>query len=157
MMAGSNADSLYMSQGAMAKATGTKDKELFLIDGATHIETYWKPEYVNQAVAKLKDFFGRSIAECDVRTGHRAYRHAEAGDVRERGVVVRADLRAGGMRLVVRGVRIGREHHLVAQRGGAAHGGVDAELRRIAAHDHALHRMLRQPCVERRAQERIGR
>ncbi|MBN8753356.1 MULTISPECIES: alpha/beta hydrolase [Variovorax] len=61
MMAGSNADSLYMSQGAMAKATGTKDKELFLIDGATHIETYWKPEYVNQAVAKLKDFFGRTL------------------------------------------------------------------------------------------------
>ena len=47
MIAGSNADSLYLSEDAFAKATGTDDKELFLIDGATHIETYWVPEYVD--------------------------------------------------------------------------------------------------------------
>lgn len=39
MIAGSKADTLYMTKDAFAKATGTKDKELFLIDGATHIET----------------------------------------------------------------------------------------------------------------------
>jgi hypothetical protein len=30
-----------MTEDAFAKATGTKDKELFRIEGATHIETYW--------------------------------------------------------------------------------------------------------------------
>ena len=44
MIAGSKADSLYMTEDAFAKATGTKDKELFKIEGATHIETYWVPE-----------------------------------------------------------------------------------------------------------------
>lgn len=43
-------------------ASGTPDKELFLIDGATHIETYWKPAYVNQAMGKLKTFFGRTFS-----------------------------------------------------------------------------------------------
>jgi fermentation-respiration switch protein FrsA (DUF1100 family) len=37
MIAGSKADSLYMTQDAFAKATGTTDKELVLLDGATHI------------------------------------------------------------------------------------------------------------------------
>lgn len=60
MMAGSKADSLYMSQDAYAKATGTKDKELFLIDGATHIETYWVPAYVDVAMKKLAAFFART-------------------------------------------------------------------------------------------------
>jgi fermentation-respiration switch protein FrsA (DUF1100 family) len=57
MIAGSKADSFYMTEDAFKKATNTKNKELFLIDGATHIQTYWKPEYVSQAVNKLKDFF----------------------------------------------------------------------------------------------------
>ena len=61
MIAGSKADSLYMSEDAFAKATGTKDKELFLIEGATHIETYWKQPYVNQAVEKLTQFYGKSL------------------------------------------------------------------------------------------------
>lgn len=61
MIAGSKADSLYMTEDAFAKATGTKDKELFLIDGATHIETYWKQPYVNQAVSKLTRFYGKSL------------------------------------------------------------------------------------------------
>ncbi|EDR66224.1 conserved hypothetical protein [Yersinia pestis biovar Mediaevalis str. K1973002] len=38
-----------------------KDKELFLIDGATHIETYWQPEYVNQAIGKLAQFYGKNL------------------------------------------------------------------------------------------------
>lgn len=61
MIAGSKADSLYMTEDAFAKATGTKDKELFLIEGATHIETYWKQPYVNQAVEKLTQFYGKSL------------------------------------------------------------------------------------------------
>ena len=39
------------------EATASKNKELFLINGATHIETYWKPDYVLQAVNKLVDFY----------------------------------------------------------------------------------------------------
>ena len=61
MMAGSKADSLYMTQEAFDKATGTKDKELFLVDGATHSQTYYVPEYVDQFVAKLKDFYGKHL------------------------------------------------------------------------------------------------
>ena len=60
-MAGSKADSLYMTEEAFAKATGTKDKELFLIPGATHIQTYYVPEYVNAAVNKLKEFYGKHL------------------------------------------------------------------------------------------------
>lgn len=61
LMAGSKADSLYMSKEAFEKATGTNDKELFLVDGATHIQTYYVPEYVDQFVAKLQDFFGKHL------------------------------------------------------------------------------------------------
>jgi len=61
MIAGSKADSLYMTEDAFAKATGTKDKELFKIDGATHIETYWVPRYVDATMNKLTEFFGRSL------------------------------------------------------------------------------------------------
>lgn len=57
MMAGSKADTYYMTDEAFKKATHAKSKELFLIEGATHIETYWKAEYVNQAVNKLVDFY----------------------------------------------------------------------------------------------------
>ncbi|WP_455631354.1 alpha/beta hydrolase [Megamonas sp.] len=61
LMAGSKADSLYMSKEAFDKATGTKDKELFLVDGATHIQTYYVPEYVDQFVNKLKEFYGKHL------------------------------------------------------------------------------------------------
>ncbi|WP_312166326.1 alpha/beta hydrolase [Phenylobacterium sp.] len=61
MMAGSKADSLYMTEDAFPKATGAKDKELFRIEGATHIETYWVPEYVEAALGKLTPFFARTL------------------------------------------------------------------------------------------------
>ena len=61
MIAGSKADSLYMTEDAFAKATGTKDKELFKIDGATHIETYWVPAYVDAAMGKLTAFYARTL------------------------------------------------------------------------------------------------
>lgn len=61
MMAGSKADSLYMTEEAFAKATGAKDKAMILIEGATHIETYWVPEYVDAAMSKLTPFFARTL------------------------------------------------------------------------------------------------
>ena len=61
MIAGSKADSLYMTENAYEKATNAEGKELFLIEGATHIQTYWKQEYVDQAVEKLTQFFGSTL------------------------------------------------------------------------------------------------
>jgi len=61
MIAGSKADSLYMTEEAFPKATGTDDKEVFRIDGATHIETYWVPKYVDAAMGKLAPFFARTV------------------------------------------------------------------------------------------------
>ncbi len=61
MMAGSHADTFYMTEECFSKASGTIDKEMYLIPGATHIQTYWKPEYVDIEVAKLVDFFGKHL------------------------------------------------------------------------------------------------
>jgi hypothetical protein len=61
MIAGSKADTLYMTEEAFPMATGTKDKELFKIEGAKHIETYWVPEYVDAALGKLKPFYARTL------------------------------------------------------------------------------------------------
>ncbi|CAN7378164.1 alpha/beta hydrolase [Pseudomonas sp. GL-B-26] len=61
MIAGSKADSLYMSEQAFSKATGTKDKSLVKIDGATHIETYWVPAYVDVAMDQLTAFYARTL------------------------------------------------------------------------------------------------
>lgn len=61
MIAGSKADSLYMTEDAFKKATGTQDKELYLIDGATHIQTYWVPEYVQKITDKLVSFFDMKL------------------------------------------------------------------------------------------------
>jgi fermentation-respiration switch protein FrsA (DUF1100 family) len=61
MMAGSKADTYYMTDSAFNLATGTNEKELFLIPGATHIQTYYVPEYVAQAMNKLNEFFGKYL------------------------------------------------------------------------------------------------
>jgi hypothetical protein len=61
MMAGSKADTYYMTDSAFNLATGTKDKEIYLIPGATHIQTYYVPEYVAQAMKKLNEFFGKFL------------------------------------------------------------------------------------------------
>lgn len=61
MIAGSLADTFYMTEQCYGKATGTQNKELFLIPGATHIKTYYVPEYVNMAVGKLTEFFGNKL------------------------------------------------------------------------------------------------
>lgn len=61
MIAGSIADTFYMTEQCYSKATGTQNKELFLIPGATHIKTYYVPEYVEQAVGKLTEFFSKYL------------------------------------------------------------------------------------------------
>lgn len=61
MIAGSKADTLYMTQDAFQKATGTQNKELYLIDGATHIQTYWVPEYVQKIADKLVSFYTKNL------------------------------------------------------------------------------------------------
>lgn len=60
IMSGSKSDSDYMSREAYIKA-GTKDKEYYQINGASHIQTYYVPEYVEDAVNKLKEFFGNKL------------------------------------------------------------------------------------------------
>ncbi|WP_235914884.1 alpha/beta hydrolase [Pelistega ratti] len=62
MVAGDKADSLYMTKEVFENATGTQNKELFLIPDATHIETYWKPEYVQQAMGKFSEFFKKNLS-----------------------------------------------------------------------------------------------
>lgn len=57
VIAGSKADTLFWSQEAMKKAK--EPKELHVIEGATHIDMYDRPQFVAPAVAKLAAFFGR--------------------------------------------------------------------------------------------------
>lgn len=61
MMAGSKADTKYMTDEAFSKAINAKSRQLYVIDGATHIQTYWKHEYVSQAVNKLVNFYKISL------------------------------------------------------------------------------------------------
>jgi len=61
MIAGSKADSYYMTDSAFNLASGTKEKEIYLIPGATHIQTYYVPEYVALAMNKLNEFFGKYL------------------------------------------------------------------------------------------------
>ncbi|MGA5200645.1 hypothetical protein [Streptomyces variegatus] len=60
MIAGSKAETLPFSQGAVAKAGNSA--ELFEIEGATHADLYDKDEYVTPAVAKLTEFFGKHLS-----------------------------------------------------------------------------------------------
>jgi fermentation-respiration switch protein FrsA (DUF1100 family) len=60
VIAGSKADTLFWSQEVVQKARDPK--ELFVVDGATHIDLYDRPQFVAPAVAKLKEFFGRSLS-----------------------------------------------------------------------------------------------
>ncbi|MEV1082372.1 alpha/beta hydrolase [Streptomyces sp. NPDC050211] len=59
MIAGTDADTRYFSEEAIAQAA--EPKELFLIEGATHIDLYDKDAYVTSAVAKLSEFFGKHL------------------------------------------------------------------------------------------------
>ncbi len=61
MIVGSKADTKYMTDEAFPKAINAKSKELFIIEGGTHIQTYWKTEYVNQAIGKLENFYKTNL------------------------------------------------------------------------------------------------
>lgn len=61
MIAGSKADTKYMTDEAIAKADNAKNRELFILEGATHIETYWKPDIVEKAIKKLLNFYNINL------------------------------------------------------------------------------------------------
>ena len=55
MIAGSKADTLGFSEQGITLSNGPK--ELYLIDGATHVALYDEKKYVDQAIEKLDSFF----------------------------------------------------------------------------------------------------
>ncbi|PAW92307.1 hypothetical protein CKK33_01880 [Mucilaginibacter sp. MD40] len=59
LIAGSKADTRIFSEQAFELAKG--DKELFIVDGASHIALYDIPEYFEQAVAKLINFYRHKL------------------------------------------------------------------------------------------------
>jgi len=60
MIAGSLADTRYFSEHAIEAAKAPK--ELFIVEGATHIDLYDKDEFVSPAIEKLAVFFRTSLA-----------------------------------------------------------------------------------------------
>ena len=61
MMTGERSDSKYMTDEAMEKATGTTQKEMYMIPQATHIQTYYVEKYVELEQKKLVEFFSRYL------------------------------------------------------------------------------------------------
>jgi fermentation-respiration switch protein FrsA (DUF1100 family) len=57
---GSNAVTKWMSANAFENAK--EPKELYWIEGASHVDLYDKPQYVGPAVARLSDFFKERLA-----------------------------------------------------------------------------------------------
>jgi fermentation-respiration switch protein FrsA (DUF1100 family) len=60
MIAGTEAVTRGFSEKAVADSPG--NAELFLIDGATHVDLYDRDQYVTPAVAKLVEFFSKHLA-----------------------------------------------------------------------------------------------
>ncbi len=50
---------LYMSQDTFERAK--EPKELVVLDGASHIDLYWKPDYVPTVAEKLAEFFTKNL------------------------------------------------------------------------------------------------
>lgn len=61
MIVGSKADTKYMSDEIYPNAINAEQKEFFVLEGASHIETYWKEVYVKQVVDKLVSFYGDTL------------------------------------------------------------------------------------------------
>ncbi len=61
MIVGSEADTKYMSEDAFKRAANAPEKELFEVAGASHIRTYWVPEYVEEIVKKLNNFYSKYL------------------------------------------------------------------------------------------------
>lgn len=60
VIAGSKAETKFWSDQVYAKAKAPK--ELFVVDGATHVDLYDRPQFVGPAIAKLAEFFGQHLA-----------------------------------------------------------------------------------------------
>lgn len=60
MIIGEHADTAYQSQAVIERAAST-DKELFAIEGATHVSLYDKENHVSPAVTKLASFFTEKL------------------------------------------------------------------------------------------------
>lgn len=61
-IAGSVADTKFESDHLIEHAAST-DKEEFVIEGASHVDLYDKPEYVPQVEAKLREFYTTRLAQ----------------------------------------------------------------------------------------------
>ncbi|WP_074497980.1 alpha/beta hydrolase [Campylobacter jejuni] len=61
MLVGDKADTAYMSTEAFNRAIGTQNKELYTINNATHIQTYYKKEAVDESLNKLKIFYEKNL------------------------------------------------------------------------------------------------
>lgn len=59
LIVGSKADTKFFSEDAYKRAN--EPKEIYTVEGATHVDLYDKPEFVPQVVEKLTEFFGRNI------------------------------------------------------------------------------------------------
>lgn len=60
MVVGSKSDALYVSERAIERAV-SKIKELYLIDGATHIDMYDRQPYVDEAIGKITSFLNSNL------------------------------------------------------------------------------------------------
>lgn len=60
MVVGEKADTKFWSDEVYAKAK--EPKELFVVNGATHMDMYDKPQFVGPAVEKLNAFFNQHLA-----------------------------------------------------------------------------------------------
>lgn len=60
MVVGSKSDAFYLSERAISKAA-SHNKELFIIDGATHVDMYDQQPFVDQAIIKLAVFFKENL------------------------------------------------------------------------------------------------
>ena len=59
LIVGSEADTIYFSESAYNKAK--EPKEMFTINGASHVDLYDKEHFVNEVAAKLTQFFDINI------------------------------------------------------------------------------------------------
>lgn len=94
-------------------------------------------------------------SDCIVR--NRRDLGAKAGDVGQRGVVVRNDLLRTDGSITCRGVRIRHQHHRISQRQGLARGGVHTKLGMHAANHQIMDPQTLQSLVQLCAQESIWR
>ena len=58
---GSRADSRHHSQAIYDAIPGT-NKELYIIEGASHVDLYDRPQYVGQAVQKMAEFYKKAFS-----------------------------------------------------------------------------------------------